>query len=394
MIGIHNIKPFNQRVLIRVDFNVPLDKNKKITDITRIQAALPTIQKIITGGGIAVLISHLGRPKTKEKNLSLKPIAKKLSELLNQKVFFSIDCVGDKVLSEIKKLNSGEVILLENLRYYKEEEQGDIIFSEKLSKLADIYINDAFGTAHRAHASTSVITRFFKKNCFCGLLLEKEISNLNLILKNPKRPFTAIIGGAKISGKIEIILSLLEKVDKIIIGGGMAYTFIKAMGGNIGKSIVEEDKLILAQKIIEGAKEKNVELILPIDSINSLLFSNEEESSSSDIYKIPEDKMGLDIGKESILLFEKHILKSKTILWNGPMGVFEFSNFCNGTKSIGKAICVSTLNGAFSLIGGGDSIAASKLFGLSEGVSYTSTGGGAMLEYIEGKELPGIKALS
>lgn len=394
MIGIQNIKPFNQRVLIRVDFNVPLDKNKKITDITRIQAALPTIQKIITGGGIAVLISHLGRPKTKEKNLSLKPIAKKLSELLNQKVFFSIDCVGDKVLSEIKKLNSGEVILLENLRYYKEEEQGDISFSEKLSKLADIYINDAFGTAHRAHASTSVITRFFKKNCFCGLLLEKEISNLNLILKNPKRPFTAIIGGAKISGKIEIILSLLEKVDKIIIGGGMAYTFIKAMGGNIGKSIVEEDKLILAQKIIEGAKEKNVELILPIDSINSLLFSNEEESSSSDIYKIPEDKMGLDIGKESILLFEKHILKSKTILWNGPMGVFEFSNFCNGTKSIGKAICVSTLNGAFSLIGGGDSIAASKLFGLSEGVSYTSTGGGAMLEYIEGKELPGIKALS
>ena len=394
MIGIQNIKPFNQRVLIRVDFNVPLDKNKKITDITRIQAALPTIQKIITGGGIAVLISHLGRPKTKEKNLSLKPIAKKLSELLNQKVFFSMDCVGNKVLSEIKKLNSGEVILLENLRYYKEEEQGDIRFSEKLSKLADIYINDAFGTAHRAHASTSVITRFFKKNCFCGLLLEKEISNLNLILKNPKRPFTAIIGGAKISGKIEIILSLLEKVDKIIIGGGMAYTFIKAMGGNIGKSIVEEDKLILAQKIIEGAKEKNVELILPIDSINSLLFSNEEESSSSDIYKIPEDKMGLDIGKDSILLFEKHILKSKTILWNGPMGVFEFSNFCNGTKSIGKAICVSTLNGAFSLIGGGDSIAASKLFGLSEGVSYTSTGGGAMLEYIEGKELPGIKALS
>ena len=394
MIGIQNIKPFNQRVLIRVDFNVPLDKNKKITDITRIQAALPTIQKIITGGGIAVLISHLGRPKTKEKNLSLKPIAKKLSELLNQKVFFSMDCVGNKVLSEIKKLNSGEVILLENLRYYKEEEQGDISFSEKLSKLADIYINDAFGTAHRAHASTSVITRFFKTNCFSGLLLEKEISNLNLILKNPKRPFTAIIGGAKISGKIEIILSLLEKVDKIIIGGGMAYTFIKAMGGNIGKSIVEEDKLILAQKIIEGAKEKNVELILPIDSINSLLFSNEEESSSSDIYKIPEDKMGLDIGKDSILLFEKHILKSKTILWNGPMGVFEFSNFCNGTKSIGKAICVSTLNGAFSLIGGGDSIAASKLFGLSEGVSYTSTGGGAMLEYIEGKELPGIKALS
>ena len=394
MIGIQNIKPFNQRVLIRVDFNVPLDKNKKISDITRIQAALPTIQKIITGGGIAVLISHLGRPKTKEKNLSLKPIAKKLSELLNQKVFFSMDCVGNKVLSEIKKLNSGEVILLENLRYYKEEEQGDISFSEKLSKLADIYINDAFGTAHRAHASTSVITRFFKKNCFCGLLLEKEISNLNLILKNPKRPFTAIIGGAKISGKIEIILSLLEKVDKIIIGGGMAYTFIKAMGGNIGKSIVEEDKLILAQKIIEGAKEKNVELILPVDSINSLLFSNEEESSSSDIYKIPEDKMGLDIGKDSILLFEKHILKSKTILWNGPMGVFEFSNFCNGTKSIGKAICVSTLNGAFSLIGGGDSIAASKLFGLSEGVSYTSTGGGAMLEYIEGKELPGIKALS
>ena len=393
MIGIQNIKTFNKRVLIRVDFNVPLDKNQKITDTSRIQAAIPTIQKIIVGGGIAILISHLGRPKTKDLNLSLKPIAEKLSELLNQKVFFSKDCVGEKVLSDIKKLNSSEVILLENLRYYKEEEQGDVVFSEKLSKLADIYINDAFGTAHRAHASTSVITRFFKKTCFCGLLLEKEISNLNLVLKNPERPFTAIVGGAKISGKIEIILSLLEKIDKIIIGGGMAYTFIKAMGGNIGRSIVEENKLVLAQKIIEIAKEKKVELILPVDSINSTSFSNKAKASCSNIYKIPKDKMGLDIGKESILLFEKHILKSKTILWNGPMGVFEFSNFSNGTKSIGKAICTSTLKGAFSLIGGGDSIAASKLFGLSEGVSYISTGGGAMLEYIEGKELPGIKAL-
>ena len=393
MIGIHNIKPFNKRVLIRVDFNVPMCKNQKITDSSRIQAALPTIQKIITGGGIAILISHLGRPKRKDINLSLKPIAEKLSELLNQKVFFSKDCVGNKVLSEIKKLNSSEVILLENLRYYKEEEQGDVGFSEKLSKLADIYINDAFGTAHRAHASTSVITRFFKKTCFCGLLLEKEMSNLNLVLKNPKRPFTAIIGGAKISGKIEIILSLLEKVDKIIIGGGMAYTFIKAMGGNIGKSIFEEDKLILAKKIIRVARKKNVKLVLPVDSINNISFSNNNQASISDIYKIPEDKMGLDIGPNSILLFEKHILESKTILWNGPMGVFEFSNFSNGTKSIGKAICTSTLNGAFSLIGGGDSIAASKLFGLSEGLSYISTGGGAMLEYIQGKELPGIKAL-
>jgi len=393
MIGIQNLKPFNKRVLIRVDFNVPLDENQIITDTSRIQAAMPTIQKIITSGGIAILISHLGRPKSKDTKLSLGPIAEKLAELLNQKVFFSQDCIGEKVLSDIKKLNSSEIILLENLRYYKEEEQGDVDFSEKLSKLADIYINDAFGTAHRNHASTSIITRFFKKNCFCGLLLEKEISNLNLILKSPQRPFTAIIGGAKISGKIDIVLSLLEKIDKIIIGGGMAYTFIKALGGNIGKSIVEEDKLVLAKKIIEITKEKNVELILPVDSINSTSFGNNEQVSCSDIYKIPEDNIGLDIGSKSILLFEKHILESKTILWNGPMGVFEFSKFSNGTKSIGQAICTSTLNGAFSLIGGGDSIAASKLFKLSDGFSYISTGGGAMLEYIEGKELPAIKAL-
>ena len=393
MISIRKLKPFNKRVLIRVDFNVPLDKNQRITDTTRIQAAIPTLQKIINSGGIAILISHLGRPKSKDTKLSLKPIAEKLAELLNQKVFFSKDCVGDKVLSDIKKLNSGEVILLENLRYYKEEEQGDVGFSKKLSKLADIYVNDAFGAAHRAHASTSVITRFFKKNCFGGLLLEKEISSLSLVLNSPQRPFTAVVGGAKISGKIEIILSLLKKIDKIIIGGGMAYTFIKAMGGNIGKSIVEDDRLILAKKIIEIAKEKNVELILPVDSINSISFSNNEKTSCSDIYKIPEDKMGLDIGRKSVFLFEKHILESKTILWNGPMGVFEFSAFSNGTKSIGQAICTSTLNGAFSLVGGGDSIAASKLFGFSDGVSYISTGGGAMLEYIEGKELPGIKAL-
>ena len=393
MIGIQNLKPFNKRVLIRVDFNVPLDKNQIITDISRIQAAIPTIQKIIRSGGIAILISHLGRPKSKDTKLSLEPIARKLAELLNQKVFFSQDCIGNKVLSDIKKLNSSEIILLENLRYYKEEEQGDIGFSEKLSKLADIYINDAFGTAHRNHASTSIITRFFKKNCFCGLLLEKEISNLNLLLKDPKRPFTAIIGGAKISGKIDIVLSLLEKIDKIIIGGGMAYTFIKAMGGNIGKSIVEDDRLILAKKIIEIAKEKNVELILPVDSINSTSFSKNEQVSCSDIYTVPEDNIGLDIGSKSILLFEKHILESKTILWNGPMGVFELSKFSNGTKSIGQAICTSTLNGAFSLIGGGDSIAASKLFRLSDGFSYISTGGGAMLEYVEGKELPAIKAL-
>ena len=394
MKGIQNLKLVKKRVLIRVDFNVPLDKNQKITDTSRIKAAIPTIKEIIKKSGTVILISHLGRPKSKDPKLSLKPIAKKLSELLCQKVVFSKDCIGEQALSDIKKLKPGNVILLENLRYYKEEEEGDVDFAKKLSSLADVYINDAFGTAHRAHASTYTITRFFKKSRYCGLLLEKEITNLDLMLKKSKKPFTAIIGGSKISSKIDIILSLLEKTDTIIIGGGMAYTFVKALGGSVGKSIVEEDKLVLAKKIIQQAKEHGVDLILPVDSINSTSFSNNEKISSSDIYKIPKESIGLDIGSKSISLFKKHILSSKTVLWNGPMGVFEFSKFANGTKSVCQAVCDITSGGAFSLIGGGDSIAAAKLFGLSERFSYVSTGGGAMLAYLEGKNLPALKALS
>ena len=394
MKGIQNLKLVKKRVLIRVDFNVPLDKNQKITDTSRIKAAIPTIKEIIKKSGTVILISHLGRPNSKDPKLSLKPIAKKLSELLCQKVIFSKYCIGEQALSDIKKLKPGNIILLENLRYYKEEEEGDVDFAKKLSSLADVYVNDAFGTAHRAHASTYTITRFFKKSRYCGLLLEKEITNLDLMLKKSKKPFTAIVGGAKISSKIDIILSLLEKTDKIIIGGGMAYTFVKALGGIVGRSIVEEDKLVLAKKIIQQAKEHGVDLILPVDSINSTSFSNNEKISSSDIYKIPKESIGLDIGSKSISLFKKHILSSKTILWNGPMGVFEFSKFANGTKSVCQAVCDCTSDGAFSLVGGGDSIAAAKLFGLSEGFSYVSTGGGAMLAYLEGKSLPALKALS
>ena len=383
----------NKRVLIRVDFNVPLNDLQEITDISRISAAIPTIEKVIVSGGIPVIISHLGRPKGKESNLSLLPIAKKLAQILKKNVIFLDDCIGEKVKLKLSNSAFGEIYLLENLRFYKEETIGDVVFAEELASLADVYINDAFGTSHRAHASTYGVAQFFKKDKYCGLLLEKEISSLNSVFKNPSRPVTAIIGGAKISSKIDVLISLLNSVDKLIVGGGMAYTFIAAKKGEVGKSLVEDNKIQAALEIIKKAKENNVSLILPIDSVNSTTFNNQSTSSVSEINKIPANEMGLDIGPKSIDLFSKEILSSKTILWNGPMGVFEFSNFSEGTLSVGKSICESTEKGAFSLVGGGDSIAAIKKFNLTNGISYISTGGGAMLEYLEGKELPALKAL-
>jgi phosphoglycerate kinase len=384
----------NMRVLVRVDFNVPLNDSQEIIDISRISAAIPTIKKVIVNGGIPIIISHLGRPKCKDSTLSLYPVAKKLAKIMNKNVIFLDDCIGEKVKSKLSSSTYGEIYLLENLRFYKEETNGDLSFAKELASLADIYINDAFGTSHRAHASTYGVAQFFKGNKYCGLLLEKEISSLNSVFKNPSRPFTAVIGGAKISSKIDVLLSLLNSVDKLIIGGGMAYTFIAAKKGKVGRSLVEENKIKAALEIIKKAKENNVDLILPLDSVNSISLKDQLASSVSEINKIPANEMGLDIGPKSIDLFNKEILSSKTILWNGPMGVFEFNNFSKGTLSVGKSICESTCKGAFSLVGGGDSIAAIRKFNLTDGVSYISTGGGAMLEYLEGKELPALKALS
>ena len=383
----------NKRVLLRVDFNVPLNSYQEITDVSRINAAIPTIEKVIVSGGIPIIISHLGRPKGKDSSLSLYPVAKKLTQILNKNVVFLDDCIGEKVKLKLRNSTCGEIYLLENLRFYKEETSGDIIFAKELASLADVYINDAFGTSHRAHASTHGVCQFFKEEKYCGLLLDKEISSLNSVFKNPSRPVTAVIGGAKISSKIDVLISLLNSVDKLIVGGGMAYTFIAAKKGEVGKSLVEDNKIQAALEIIKKAKENNVSLILPIDSVNSTSFNDQSASSVSEINKIPVNEMGLDIGPKSIDFFSKEILSSKTILWNGPMGVFEFSNFSKGTLSVGKSICESTEKGAFSLVGGGDSIAAIKKFNLTNGISYISTGGGAMLEYLEGKELPALKAL-
>lgn len=383
----------NKRVLLRVDFNVPLNDFQEITDISRINAAIPTIEKVLVSGGIPIIISHLGRPKGKNSSLSLYPVAKKLAHILNKNVIFLDNCIGEKVKLKLSNSTFGEIYLLENLRFYNEETSGDIAFAKELASLADVYINDAFGTSHRAHASTYGVAQFFKKDKYCGFLLEKEISSLNSVFKNPSRPVTAVIGGAKISSKIDVLISLVNSVDKLIIGGGMAYTFIAAKKGAVGKSLVEDNKIKAALEIIKKAEENNVDLILPIDSVNSTTFNDQLASSISEINKIPANEMGLDIGPKSIDLFSKEILSSKTILWNGPMGVFEFSNFSEGTLSVGKSICESTEKGAFSLVGGGDSIAAIKKFNLTNGISYISTGGGAMLEYLEGKELPALKAL-
>jgi len=394
MKNISEVSLQNKRVLIRVDFNVPLDENFNITDDSRIVASIATIKKVIADGGKAIVMSHLGRPKNGfDERFSLKHTVKHLSKLLGVVVSFSSDCIGENTIADISKMNNGEVLVLENLRFYKEEKSGDKKFAKQLADLADVYVNDAFGTVHRAHASTAIIAEFFPKDRYFGYLLSAEIESLQKALENPKRPFTAIIGGAKITGKIDVITALLEKVDNLIIGGGMAYTFAKAMGGNIGNSLVEEEKIELAKKLIELAKNKNVNLCLPTDSVNGIKFDNSAKINITDILSIPDGFMGLDIGGESIAEFSEIIQKSKTIIWNGPMGVFEMSNFENGTKKIGEAICSATKNGAFSLIGGGDSVAAIKKFGMAKKVSYISTGGGAMLEFLEGKKLPGIEAI-
>ena len=390
---IHSVNFSGKRALIRVDFNVPLDKNFTVTDDNRIRATIPTLTKILNDGGSCILMSHLGRPKEgPEEKYSLKHTIKKTGELLGRSVKFANDCIGADAYTLSQGLKPGEVLLLENLRFYKEEEKGDVNFAEKLSKHGDIYVNDAFGTAHRAHASTTIVAQFFSEKC-AGLVMAAELDNAKKVLENANKPFTAIMGGAKISDKILIIEKLLDKVDHLIIGGGMAYTFFKAMGGSIGNSLVEEDKLSLAKELIQKAKAKGVELHLPIDSIVADQFDNNANTQVATNNAISEGWMGLDIGPQAQAVFEKVIEQSKTILWNGPMGVFEMSKFEAGTKAVANAIVSATQHGAFSLIGGGDSAAAVAKFGVEDKVSYVSTGGGALLEYFEGKVLPGVKAL-
>lgn len=386
----------DKKALIRVDFNVPLDADFKITDDKRMRAALPTIEKILNDGGSVILMSHLGRPKDGPTDkYSLKHILGDLSRMLDLEVKFADNCIGESAISQAKNLYPGQVLLLENLRFYKEEEKGDIAFAEKLSKLGDVYVNDAFGTAHRAHASTSIIAQFFPEAKYAGFLMAGEVDNAEKILNHPERPFTAIMGGAKVSDKILLIEKLLDKVDNLIIGGGMAYTFAKAQGGEIGTSLLEADKQELSLELIEKAKAKGVQLILPVDTVIADKFANDADKKDVDSGQIPADWMGLDIGPKSVALFQEVIKNSKTLLWNGPMGVFEMENFEVGTKAVAEAVVAATKeNGAFSLIGGGDSAAAIAKFGFEDEVSYVSTGGGALLEYMEGKELPGVKALN
>jgi len=384
----------NKKVLIRVDFNVPLNAKYNITDTTRIDAAIPTINKILSGGGSVILMSHLGRPKEgPEEKFSLKHVIPYLSEKLNTTLKFADDCVGNSAKELASGLKPGEVLLLENLRFYKEETKGDEAFAKKLSSLGNVYMNDAFGTAHRAHASTAVIAQFFPENKLFGYIMENEVKNIDKVLHDAKRPFTAILGGAKVSGKIEIINNLLSNVDNLIVGGGMMFTFIHALGGAVGKSLIEDELFELALHTVEGAKELGVNQYLPVDTIIADEFDNKANKKLSDVKTIPEGWMGLDIGPESIKKFTDIIENSSTILWNGPMGVFEFENFSEGTKAIAMAVANATEKGAYSLIGGGDSVAAINKYNLKDKVSYVSTGGGAMLEYIEGKELPGVKAI-
>ncbi|MFM7853910.1 MAG: phosphoglycerate kinase [Flammeovirgaceae bacterium] len=383
----------NKRALIRVDFNVPLDKSFNVTDDNRIRATIPSIKKILNDGGSCVLMSHLGRPKEgPEDKYSLRHAVLKTEELLGVPVKFAPDCVGEEAYKLSASLKPGEVLLLENLRFYKQEEKGDVAFAEKLSKHGDIYVNDAFGTAHRAHASTTIVAQFFKDKA-AGYVMAAELANAEKVLGNATQPFTAIMGGAKISDKILIIEKLLDKVDHLIIGGGMAYTFFKALGGSIGNSLVEADKLDLAKELIQKAKSKGVELHLPIDSVVADKFDANANTNVSNNNSIPDGWMGLDIGPQAREVFSKVIEQSKTILWNGPMGVFEMPKFEGGTKTVAEAVVSATATGAFSLIGGGDSAAAVAQFGFEEKVSYVSTGGGALLEYFEGKVLPGVKAL-
>ncbi|HLV14610.1 MAG TPA: phosphoglycerate kinase [Xanthomarina sp.] len=383
----------NKKALIRVDFNVPLNDDFKVTDDTRIKSAKPTIIKILEDGGSCILMSHLGRPKAQEEEFSLKHIVDKVEDIMGVEVKFVSNCIGEEAQNAAKNLQAGQILLLENLRYHDEEKSGDDAFAKKLSSLGDIYVNDAFGTAHRAHASTAVIAQFFpEKKCF-GFLLEQEIKSIDKVMQTGQKPVCAILGGAKVSSKITIIDNILDKIDHLIIGGGMTFTFIKAQGGKIGNSLVEDDKLDLAIEILEKAKAKNVVVHLPVDAIIADAFSNNAHTNTCNVNNIPDGWMGLDIGPNTEELFAQVVLKSKTILWNGPLGVFEMPNFAKGTIALGYAIAESTKNGAFSLVGGGDSVAAVKQFGFENKVSYVSTGGGAMLESLEGKTLPGIAAI-
>jgi phosphoglycerate kinase len=383
----------NKKAIIRVDFNVPLDENFNVTDATRIEAAKPTIDKILADGGSVILMSHLGRPKGIDRKYSLGHIVKKASEILGQTVYFSPDCIGNEAEKAVSNLKPGQILLLENLRFYKEEEAGDVAFAKELASFGDIYVNDAFGTAHRAHASTTIIAQFFPKDKCFGLLLAKEIESLNKVLKDSQKPVTAVLGGSKVSSKITVIENILDKVDHMIIGGGMTFTFVKALGGKIGDSICEDDKQELALEILRLAKEKGVQIHIPVDVIAANAFSKDADTQVVDVREIPDGWQGLDAGPKSLENFKKVILESKTILWNGPLGVFEMDKFANGTIELGNFIAEATANGAFSLVGGGDSVAAVKQFGFEHKVSYVSTGGGAMLEMLEGKILPGIAAI-
>ena len=383
----------NKKALIRVDFNVPLDENFNVTDVNRIEGAKPTIDKILADGGSVILMSHLGRPKGKEDKYSLKHIVKTTSEVLGVPVIFASDCRGEVAQNAAANLQPGQVLLLENLRFYPEEEAGDVAFAKELASLGDIYVNDAFGTAHRAHASTTIIAQFFPNHKCFGFLLAKEIESLNRVLNNSIKPVTAVLGGSKVSSKITVIENILDKVDHMIIGGGMTFTFVKALGGKIGDSICEDDKMDLALEILQKAKEKNVQIHIPVDVVAADSFSNDANTQVVDVREIPDGWQGLDAGPKSLENFRKVIMDSKTILWNGPLGVFEMPNFANGTISLGEYIAQSTANGAFSLVGGGDSVAAVKQFGLEDKMSYVSTGGGAMLEMLEGRVLPGIQAI-
>jgi phosphoglycerate kinase len=384
----------NKRVLVRVDFNVPLDENLKVTNDIRIVESLPTIKKIINSDGKAILMSHLGRPKGERKpEFSLKPAAEKLSELLGKDVKLAPDCIGLQTEKIVNEMKPGEVVLLENVRFHKQEEKNDPEFAKQLAKLGDIYVNDAFGSAHRAHASTEGVTKFID-TCAAGYLMQKELDYLGKALAQPKKPYCAILGGAKISGKIDVINNLIDKVDTLIIGGGMAFTFFKAQGKEIGKSLLEEERLDMAKDLLEKMKSSKMKFLLPVDVVVASEFKNDSPAETVSVDKIPSDKMGLDIGPETIKLFSDELMKSKTIVWNGPMGVFEMDNFAKGTFAIAKTLADTTENGAITVIGGGDSASAISKAGLEDKVSHVSTGGGASLEFLEGKVLPGVAALT
>ncbi len=390
------LKDYNlegKKVLVRVDFNVPLDDNLKVIDDSRIEGAKPTIDYIIAHGGTVILMSHLGRPKNKEDKFSLKHIVPAVEKVVGKEVKFVADSIGTEVEKAVADLKKGDILLLENLRFYKEEEAGDKDFAKSLANLGDFYVNDAFGTAHRAHASTAIIADYFPNDKAFGLLLAKEIESIEKVLKDSKKPVTAVLGGSKVSSKITVIENILDKIDHMIIGGGMTFTFIKALGGKIGNSLCEDDKLELALEILAAAKKKNVQVHLPIDVVIADSFSNDANTKTVLVGEIPDGWQGLDAGEKSLAEIKEVILESKTILWNGPLGVFEMENFSHGTKELGKYIAEATANGAFSLVGGGDSVAAVKEFKFEDKVSYVSTGGGAMLEMLEGKSLPGIDAI-